>query len=135
MSWCVRRQGQTPRPPTPPPSCSPPAEGCLIKIKCSELTSHFSLHLWSICFQICSGSSNFSGLTLIWFTLPAVSNTQKQTHFQRWLSLCWERHDLSPELHFQRISVLHLFSLSLVKTYLRKYQVLYVRSLTFPENH
>lgn len=42
-------------------------ESCLIKIKWSELTSHFSLHLWSICFQIYSGCSKFSRLTLVQF--------------------------------------------------------------------
>lgn len=32
-------------------------ESQLIKIKWSELTSYFPLHLWSICFQICSAGS------------------------------------------------------------------------------
>lgn len=111
----------------------PPAEGYLIKIKWSELTSHFSLHLWSICFQICSGRSNFSGLTLVWFTLQRY-----QTHRSRRISkdgyLFAGRGLTSPQSSIFRGFLFYAFCLfSLVKTYLRKYQVLYVCSLTFPE--
>jgi hypothetical protein len=76
-------------------------ESHLIKIKWSELTSHFPLHLWSICFQTHSACSNFSRLTLVQFTLPTycskhteASNTLPKT------SLIWVAW-LSPALHFQ----------------------------------
>ena len=90
-------------------------ESRLIKIKWSELTFPSSLHLWSICFQIYSGCSNFSGLTLVQFTLP-----QYQTHRSKHVSkdgYLFDKRDLtSPQLSIsERISVLRLFSLSLVK--------------------
>lgn len=47
-------------------------ESCLIKIKWSELTSHFPLHLRSICFQIGSAGSIFF--------LPRADTSPVQIH-------------------------------------------------------
>lgn len=90
-------------------------ESRLIKIKWSELTFHFSLHLWSICFQIYSGCSNFSGLTLVQFTLLHYQ-THRSKHVSKDGYLFGRRGLTSPQLSIsERISVLHLFSLSVVK--------------------
>lgn len=108
-------------------------ESCLIKIKWSELTSHFSLHLWSICFQIHTGCSNFSGLTLVQFTPPQcqhpeASNTSPEA------SLGDERPDF-PQLSMFGNNVCSTpFLSSLVKIHPLTYLFLYSCSPSFSEN-
>lgn len=58
-------------------------ESRLIKIKWSELTSHFTLHLWSVCFQIYSDWSNFSKLTLVQFTQPPCQAHRSKQHLSK----------------------------------------------------
>lgn len=84
-------------------------ESRLIKIKWSKLTSYFPLHLWSICFQIYSACSNFSGLTLVQFTLLQCQTQKQATLFRRLLSLCCERPDFPSSPFAGRISSLHFF--------------------------
>lgn len=69
----------------PFPSSQKKIESRLIKIKWSELSSYFPLHLWSICFQIYSAGSIFSppGLTLVQFKPTALPKVQKQATLAR----------------------------------------------------
>lgn len=105
-------------------------ESRLIKIKWSELTSHFTLHLWSVCFQIYSDWSNFSKLTLVQFTQPPCQAHRSKQHLSKDSFLSEKR-----VLTFPLLSMLKkdfCFVAKLVKKKNpRMYQCLYLDCLFF----